>query len=141
MASITSSGLPSSSSLRHSAVHLTKFVFILPEACFGNVPVMFPRMIQINNLCRSVKLLIRNIPYPGGAISDHNSLPRRVHAAPHCLLIHPPAKHIPAWLPCSWPGRLHLYPVCPRSLSSPQAPRVPYTHIHPGNRLDRNNLV
>jgi hypothetical protein len=69
-----------------------QLVFILSEACFGDVPVMFPRMKEINNLGSSIKLFIRNIPYPGGAVSDHTNFLRPVNAAPHCLLINPSAK-------------------------------------------------
>ena len=29
---------------------LVQFVFVLPETCLGDVPVMFPRMKEINNL-------------------------------------------------------------------------------------------
>ena len=62
---------------------LVQFVFVLPETCLGNFPVMFPRMIKINNLGHSVKMFIRDIPYPGGTVSQHTNLVRPVHAAPH----------------------------------------------------------
>ena len=48
---------------------LIQVAFVLPETGFGDVPVMFQCMKQINNLGGSIKLFIRKIPYPGDAVS------------------------------------------------------------------------
>ena len=59
---------------------LIKFVFILSEACLGNIPVMFPRMKEIYNLGSFIKLFIRNLPYPGSftTVSPAEFIPRRI---------------------------------------------------------------
>ena len=76
--------------------------FLLPKAGPGDVPIMLALRLQIDNGGRSLKLLIRDIPNPEGAVAEPTNLGRPVQTPTLGLLINPRPKGF---------GRLNHLPI------------------------------
>lgn len=67
---------------------------IIAKNCPCCIPIMSSCMIKVNNLDRSIKLFLRNIPYPWGAIPYYTHCFSPGYSPAHCLNINPAGKRI-----------------------------------------------
>jgi hypothetical protein len=54
--------------------------FIIPVEGASQAPQVFAGMVEVEQLGRSLPVILRHLPYPGGAICDHQPSPGRVPA-------------------------------------------------------------